>query len=105
MVKQVHKSEDVPIEKQEFRRIWDEIRQALLTYWDPIRVKDEPMAQDEYDMYIDPLFTLLWRNATHEEVSAYLWEIIEERIGLHPEHGATEETVKRLKQIRLRQES
>lgn len=57
------------------------------------------MAQDEYDRSFGPLFTLLWKNAKEEELSTYLWKVIEKRIGLQ---GATEETVKALKRIVLR---
>lgn len=49
--------------------MWNDIRQVLLTHWDPIRVKDEPMAQDEYDRSFGALFTLLWKNAKEEELS------------------------------------
>ena len=36
------------IDKYESRRIRGEIRRVLMTVWDPIGVKDEPNAQDEY---------------------------------------------------------
>lgn len=60
------------------------------------------MAQDEYDRSFGPLFTLLWKNAKEEKLSTYLWKVLEKRIGLQPEQGATEETVKALKRIVLR---
>jgi hypothetical protein len=57
MIRQIQHPSHLPIEKQEFRRIWNDIRQVLLTHGDPVSVKDEPMAQDDYDVYIGPLFT------------------------------------------------
>ncbi|MGB8492977.1 MAG: hypothetical protein WCE53_01120 [Candidatus Acidiferrum sp.] len=88
-------------DKRESQRIQDEIRQVLLKNWDPIDIKDEPLAQGEYDMYIPGVFTLLTENSSDEEISAYLWKIIEERIHRHPPRGATEETVRALRKIRL----
>jgi hypothetical protein len=38
------------IEKREPQSIRDEIRQVLLKIWDLIDIKDEPLAQGEYDM-------------------------------------------------------
>ncbi len=37
------------IEKYESRRIRVAIRHALMDVWDPIGIKDEPNARDEYD--------------------------------------------------------
>lgn len=73
----------------------------MLKNWDPIGIKDEPRAQDEYDMYIGGVFSLLVNNASDEEINSYLWKIVEERIEVHPPRGATEETVKALRTIRL----
>jgi len=39
------------IDKYESRRIRVAIRNVLLGVWDPIGIKDEPNAQDEYDGY------------------------------------------------------
>ena len=79
----------MPMDKDESRRIRHEIRRILLQYWDPIGIKDEPLAQDEYDAYLGPIYKLLLRGAMDEEVSNHLWKIIEERISVHPASGAT----------------
>ena len=49
------------IDKYESRRIRTEIRRVLMTVWDPIGVRDEPNAQDEYDSYLGGVFGLLTR--------------------------------------------
>ena len=41
----------IVIEKYESRRIRVEIRRVLLMVWDPIGIRDESNAQDEYDGY------------------------------------------------------
>jgi hypothetical protein len=79
----------MPIDKDESRRIRNEIRRILLQYWDPIGIKDEPLAQDEYDAYLGSICELLLRGATDEDVSNHLWKIIEEQISVHPASGAT----------------
>ena len=89
------------MDKQESRRIRVEIRHALVDVWDPIGIKDEPNAQDEYDTYIGGAFELLKKGGSDEELSAYLWRIIEERIHVHPAKGATQETIKALRRIRM----
>jgi hypothetical protein len=89
----------------ESRRIRVEIREVLLKYWDPIGIKDEPRAQDEYDVYIGGVFALLTTNVSEEELKAHLWKIIEERIEIHPPAGATDKTVAARKAIKLRTES
>jgi hypothetical protein len=87
--------------KQESRRIQTEIRRVLVDVWDPIGIKDVSNAQDEYDGYIGGVFELLNSGRSDEEISAYLWKVIEERIHIHPARGATQETVKALRRIRI----
>jgi hypothetical protein len=88
-------------EKAESTRIRGEIRQVLLEYWDPIGIKDEPNAQDEYDSYLGGIYELLIGGATDEELSNHLWKIIEERLNLHPAAGATKKTVDALRKVQL----
>ena len=71
----------------------------LLECWDPIGIRDEPNAQDEYDSYINGVLNLLLHGASEKEISDHLWRIIEERINIHPQRGATERTVRELKGI------
>ncbi len=58
-----------------------EIRRILMERWDPIGVRDEPMAADEYDEYATQLFGLLARGASDDQVVGYLGQA-EDQIGL-----------------------
>ena len=90
------------LDRNEARRIQDEIRHVLVNVWDPIDIKDVTNAQDEYDAYIGGVFSLLSKGASEEELCAYLWKVIEEKIHRHPAKGATENTAKALRRIRVR---
>lgn len=52
----------------------DKIRSVLLQYWDPIGIKNEPRAQDEYDGYIPEIIR---RIELHDRTSLfdYLWRV------------------------------
>ena len=76
------------IEKYESRRIRVAIRHVLLDVWDPIGIKDEPNAQDEYDGYLGGVYELLVRGASDEDIEEHLWKIVTERMGLSPERSA-----------------
>jgi hypothetical protein len=88
-------------DKADSKRISSDIRGVLLNFWDPIGIKNEPIAQDEYNSYIGGVYELLKRSCTDEELAAHLWKIIEERIEIQPAKGATERTVSELRRIRL----
>jgi hypothetical protein len=59
------------IDKYESRRVRAEVRRVLLDVWDPIGVKDEPNAQDEYDCCLGSLFNLLTTGATDDQIAEY----------------------------------
>ena len=90
------------IDKYESRRIRADIRQVLLKVWDPIGVKDEPYAQDEYDGYLGDVFELLTSRASDDRIIEYLWQMVTEHMGLP---SATMDdmrsTVAALRQIKL----
>jgi len=69
------------IDKTESRRIRVEIRHVLLNVWDPIGVKDEPNAQDEYDGYIGRLYELLVSKAPQSELVDYLYWAVHDNMG------------------------
>ena len=54
------------IDKYESRRIRVEIRHVPVDVWDPIGIKDEPNAQDEYDGYLGGVYELLVGGAVDE---------------------------------------
>ena len=63
------------IDKGRALRIQTAIRQVLMADWDPIGVKDETMAADEYDSYIGDIYGLLKNNASEQKISDHLREI------------------------------
>jgi hypothetical protein len=58
------------------------IRSVLLEEWDPIGVRDEPRAQDEYDSYVTGIYALLAAHAPGREIADYLHKIETIRMGL-----------------------
>jgi hypothetical protein len=73
-----------------------------MAQWDPIGVKDEPMAADEYDMYIGGIYELLTRNASAKAISDYLREIEIKRMGYTEEQVPQHlDVASKLKQILL----
>jgi hypothetical protein len=67
--------------KEDSRRVRCEIRRIFLEVWDPIRIGDEPNAQDEYDGYIGPVFELLVTGGSDKQiVNHLLWAT--ERMGM-----------------------
>ena len=89
------------INKQQLRRIRMDIRSVLLNVWDPIGIKDEPNAQDEYDCCVDHLVTLLTRGASDDEIAEYLWERGTEHMGLSLHREEMYQTVAALRKIEL----
>jgi hypothetical protein len=71
--------------KQEWWKARAEIRRVLLEVWDPIGIRDEPNAQDEYDSYIGHIYRLLARRASEIEISDYLYGVETDQMGL-PNH-------------------
>jgi hypothetical protein len=69
------------IDKERGWRIKTEIREVLMREWDPIGVKDEPMAADEYDMYLGDIYGLLADSASETTIAALLRNIEIKRMG------------------------
>lgn len=70
------------IDKYESRRIGVMIRHVLLEVWDPIGIKDEPNAQDEYDGYIGEVYELLVSHADDSRLIEYLYWAVHDHMGL-----------------------
>ena len=70
------------IDKCESRRIRVAIRHVLMDVWDPIGIKDEPNAQDEYDGYLGGVYELLVSGASDECIEDHLRRIVTERMEL-----------------------
>ena len=94
------------IEKYESRQIRVLIRHVLLEVWDPIGIKDEPNAQNEYDGYIGPVYDLLVNGGSDSKLNEFLYWAVHDHIGLD---AATEAdmvpTVAALRQIELPSQS
>jgi hypothetical protein len=58
------------------------IRDVLLEKWDPIGVRDEAAAQDEYDQYLPAILILLRRRAPVTELARYLGDVTSKAMGL-----------------------
>ncbi len=93
------------IDKYESRRIRAEIRRVLMTVWDPIGIRNEPNAQDEYDGYLGGVFALLTGGASDDQINEHLLRIVIERMGLPAKKEDMQGTVSALRQIQLPQES
>ena len=68
-------------DKERSQRIRRDIRSVLITHWDPIGVRDEPMAADEYDGYVGGVYELLLAKGTEDAISDHLREIEIKRMG------------------------
>jgi len=90
------------IDKAESRRIRVLMRHVLLEVWDPIGIKDEPNAQDEYDGYIGKLYDLLVSHADDSQLIDYLHWAVHDHMGLDAaSRSDMEATVEALKKIPL----
>jgi hypothetical protein len=56
-------------------RLINHIHDILIKLWDPIGVKDESHAQDEYDSFIPAILQLLQAQASVEAIANHLYEI------------------------------
>jgi hypothetical protein len=94
------------IDKYESRRIRVAIRNVLLGVWDPIGIKDEPTAQDEYDGYLGGVYGLLVSGASDEQIEAHLLRIVTERMELSTaKKSDMADTVRALRQIPIPKDS
>lgn len=57
------------------RQIQEAIGEILLREWDPIGVRDEPQAQDEYDSYVGGVYRLLASGASPQAVAEHLADL------------------------------
>jgi hypothetical protein len=89
------------IDKKELKRLEGEIRKILVHVWDPIGVKNEPNAQDEYDCCLWDVFRLRTTQGTDEEITEYLFRQGTEHMGLDFRREELQATVHALRKIRL----
>jgi hypothetical protein len=86
--------------KENSCRIRVAIRHVFLEVWDPIGIREEPNAQDEYDGYVGRAFELLMGNATDAELEAYLVWVVE-RMGMDASRHSHADVIQALRAINL----
>jgi hypothetical protein len=64
------------------REIQAAIEKILMQDWDPIGVRDEPLAKSEYDSYVGGLYCLLASGASPRQVADHLLTIETESMGM-----------------------
>lgn len=62
--------------------LYSAVDETLNYVWDPIGVAGIPQARDEYQSYVPQVFGLLQNGATEENISAYLGDVVTDRMGL-----------------------
>ena len=67
--------------KDEAQTIQRRIGEMLLRHWDPIGVRDEPGAQDEYNAYVGGVYRLLASGASAREIATHLVNVEAEQLG------------------------
>ncbi len=72
------------------------VNEVLHYMWDPIGVRGEPNARDEYDSYVSGVCSLLHNGATAEEIATHLDEIATERMGLGSNMAHSHATAQKL---------
>ncbi len=75
------------------------VKLILHWVWDPIGVRGIEEAADEYDSYALPVFELLERGSSSQEVAAYLTCIESERMGLKPQRDRADEVATLLREL------
>ena len=84
--------------KEGSREVKCAIRRVFLEVWDPLRIADEPNAQDEYDGYIGRAFELLTAGASDKDIVEYLlW--ITDRMGMDASRVSLQEVTHALRSI------
>ena len=84
--------------KEESRDVRCAIRRVFLEVWDPIRISDEPNAQDEYDGYIGRAFELLTMGGSDKDIIEYLLWIVG-RMGMDGSRVSLQTVTAALRQI------
>lgn len=75
----------------------NEIREILLSTWDPIRIGENPHLFDEYDDYIPEIKQLLEsKSASHKELQRLMVSFEKEKIGTSPDLRSIKKSITEL---------
>jgi hypothetical protein len=80
--------------------LYEIIREAVHTRWDPIGIGESALELGEYDSYVPGLCNLLASQPSEEEVLGYLWTVETESLGLRGNREATEQFAKWLRGLK-----
>ena len=78
-----------------------QIRRVFMEDWDPIGIRHEPNAQDEYDGYLGGVYDLLAREASEAEVVDYLHWVEADRMGMASDWARLVPVAQRLRRLNI----
>ncbi len=81
---------------RQYNRLQAGIHNILINEWDPIGVRDQPLAQDEYDSYIPGIIRLLERGAPESRLAEHLDQLETIEMGLPANHERNQRVATRL---------
>jgi hypothetical protein len=90
--------------KENSRRIRIEIRRVFMDVWDPIGVRDEPNAWNEYDSYLGGALELLMAGASDAEWNEYLDGVVA-GMGTDSSRHSQSDVIQALREIDLKEVS
>ena len=62
--------------------LYEDVKEILLSEWDPIGIHDIEKAVDEYDKYVGPLVTMILQHRPMIELRDYLIAVERDTMGL-----------------------
>jgi hypothetical protein len=71
----------LPSKEERAEEIRRQIADVLRRNWDPIGVRDEPAAQDEYDAYVGGVYRLLATGASARRIAEHLAQVEAKYLG------------------------
>jgi hypothetical protein len=79
--------------------LYESVRRAVHTDWDPIGVAQLCNEMGEYDSYVPGLCELLSKRSSEKEIFDYLWTVETQSLGLEGDRQSTEQFAKRLSEL------
>jgi hypothetical protein len=72
---------------RQYKQLHDRIHGILLNEWDPIGVREQPLAHNEYDAYIPGIIGLLRHAAARPTLAEHLHRLETIEMGLPGDHA------------------